>query len=178
MRALRCARTGALLFALACAGCASQAVEETKAPNAPASKEASGAAKPQAPTRPAVREPVAKEPVPAPAEPAPSKGEQLLAQAIKSYEDGDYRSASKQFDAALHERIAAGEQASAHKYLAFIACVSNRPATCRGEFRKAFAADASFDLAPSEAGHPVWGAAFRRVKAEVAAKAKDKAKRP
>ncbi|MEP7330439.1 MAG: TssQ family T6SS-associated lipoprotein, partial [Betaproteobacteria bacterium] len=67
------------------------------------------------------------------------------------------------------------EKASAHKHLAFINCVSKRPNGCRDEFRKAFAADPAFDLTPAEAGHPIWGPAFRSVKAAVT-KAKPKPK--
>jgi hypothetical protein len=66
-----------------------------------------------------------------------------------------------------------GEQASAHKYLAFINCVSGRPNGCREEFRKAFVADPNFDLTPAEAGHPMWGPVFRSVKTAVS-KAKPK----
>jgi Tfp pilus assembly protein PilF len=112
-----------------------------------------------------------------PAEPAPAKGTQLLAQAVKSYEDGDYRSTSVQLQAALKETLSASEKASAHKYLAFIACAAKRPAACRDEFRKALASDPAFELTPAEAGHPTWGPAFKRVKAEAtAAKANPKAK--
>jgi hypothetical protein len=164
-------RRFAIVLCAALAACATQPADEAKTPAPAAAPEA-----PAAPAQPPPpREPPARE-VPQPAaEPKPAKGTQLVAQGVKSYEDGDYRSASKQFEAALHETLAPPERASAHKYLAFIACASKRLATCRGEFRKAFAADPAFDLTPAEAGHPTWGPAFRGVKAEVAAKAKAKA---
>jgi hypothetical protein len=161
----------ALLLALVCTGCATPRTEAPSAP--PAAATPSGPAIVQ-PARPQPKEPVAKEPALAP-EPVPSKGEQLLSQGVKSYEDGDYRSAGNFLQAALHERLSPSDQASAHKLLAFIACAANRVAACRDEFRKAFAAYAAFDLTPAEAGHPVWGPAFRRVKAEVAARTKKRA---
>jgi hypothetical protein len=37
---------------------------------------------------------------------------------------------------------------------------------CRDEFRKALDLDPSFDLRENEAGHPIWGPAFRSVKAK------------
>jgi hypothetical protein len=167
---MRVPRFVALSIAVACAGCASQAVEQASSP-APAQS----VVKPQQPPpRAQPKEPVAPQPPTPPPEPVPSKGEQLFAQGVKSYEDGDYKSASNFLQAALGERLAAGEQASAHKYLAFIACASKRTPLCRDEFRKAFAADARFDLTAAEAGHPSWGPVFRRVKAEVAAKSKAK----
>jgi hypothetical protein len=96
---------------------------------------------------------------------------------VKSYDDGDYRAAVKQFQAALDLGLAApSERALAHKHLAFMACVSKRVAICRAEFRKAVMDDPAFDLTPAEAGHPTWGPVFRSVKAEVAKAAKAKQK--
>jgi hypothetical protein len=69
---------------------------------------------------------------------------------------------------------AGSDQARAHKYLAFITCVSGREKSCRDEFRKAFDADPSFNLAAAEVGHPIWGPVFRSVKADVAVKANSK----
>ena len=107
--------------------------------------------------------------------PAPSKGEQELERAIKGYEEGTYKNAARQFQAALDLGLdAKSNQATAHKYLAFIACVSGREKSCRDEFRKALEADPAFDLAAAEVGHPIWGAAFRSVKADTAMKAKSK----
>jgi hypothetical protein len=102
----------------------------------------------------------------------PGKGAQELERAVKSYEDGAYRNAARQFRAALDLGLDAGsDQARAHKYLAFITCVSGREKSCRDEFRKAFDADPSFNLAAAEVGHPIWGPVFRSVKADVAVKA-------
>jgi Tfp pilus assembly protein PilF len=104
-----------------------------------------------------------------------SKGEQELERAVKSYEEGAYKNAARQFQTALDFGLdAKADQATAHKYLAFIICVTGREKSCRDEFRKALDADPSFELGPAEVGHPIWGAVFRSVKADVAVKAKAK----
>jgi len=167
-------RTIRWLFALALTGCAAQPIEPTKPPPAKPAADSPAAAQ-SPPRRPPAKEPGASE-LQQPVEPPPTKGAQLVAQGVKGYEDGDYRSASKFFEAALRESLTVKEQTTACKYLAFIACVSGRTAACRAQFRKAFAADANFDLTPAEAGHPVWGPAFRAVKAEIAEKGKPKPK--
>jgi hypothetical protein len=155
-----------LLLALACAGCAPQAVKEPDRPVPPA-----------ADTKPADSKPAAKEPEtapPAPVMPTLSPAEQELEKGVRNYEDGEYKVATKELQTALSQGLTArADQAKAHKYLAFINCVSGRPNGCREEFRKAFVADPNFDLTPAEAGHPMWGPVFRSVKAAVA-KAKPK----
>lgn len=163
-----------LLFALACAACSSTG--ERDAP--PTQELAAAPAKPPAPSvtpkpKPA---PAAPESVAAPKEAARSKGADDLAKARRSYEDGDYKAAATQLASAIELGLARGEQAIARKHLAFIYCATNRRTLCRVEFRKAFEADPAFDLAPAEAGHPLWGPVFRSVKREVAAKAKLKPK--
>ena len=60
------------------------------------------------------------------------------------------------------------DRVKAHKYLAFIACVSSQQLTCREEFGIALELDPKFDLAPAEAGHPIWGPVFKSVKAKQA----------
>lgn len=94
------------------------------------------------------------------------KGEQDLASGIKQYEDGKYADASRLLQSSLDQGLASkSDQVSAHKYLAFIHCVSGRDARCRDEFRAALRTDPSFELAANEAGHPIWGPVFRSVKA-------------
>jgi hypothetical protein len=68
------------------------------------------------------------------------------------------------------------DQAMAHKYLAFISCVTGREKKCRGEFNKALDADPKFELEPAEAGHPIWGQVLRSIKTERATKAERAAK--
>lgn len=110
---------------------------------------------------------------PPPPAPAPAVGlaelmerpaERALIDGIRAYDDGQYVPA----EAALRKALAAGlrsprDQASAHKLLAFITCTSNRPAECEAAFRAARAADPSFALSRSEAGHPQWGPVYKKV---------------
>jgi Tfp pilus assembly protein PilF len=92
-------------------------------------------------------------------------GDPILQSGLRLYEDGDYAESAKNLQAALDQGLATKDRARAHKYLAFIHCASNREQLCRDEFRKALADDPSLDLAPAEAGHPIWGPIFRSVKA-------------
>jgi Tfp pilus assembly protein PilF len=152
----------AVALALVCAACATPTAEE---PASPPPKE--GIATPPAAPRPELRPAAPREPAPAARE--KSRAEQDFERGVKSYEDGDYKSAARQLQSALSLGLPAfPDQASAHKYLAFIACASGRQRPCRDEFRKAFEADGNFNLTPAEAGHPVWGPVFRSVKAEMA----------
>lgn len=98
---------------------------------------------------------------------SPRKAEQELSTGITNYEDGNYKAAAKSLQSALDLGLAfGGDAARAHKFLAFIHCLSNREKQCRDEFRKALEKDSKFDLDPAEAGHPIWGPVFRSVKAE------------
>lgn len=159
----------AVLFALACAGCTPPLVNEPVArpSGMTASKGKQGA---EGAKQPVVR-PDAQPPGMVPS----SKSEQELANGIRSYEEGEYKTSAKQLQAALDLGLEAKrDQTLAHKYLAFITCVSGREKPCRDEFRRALDADPNFELAPAEAGHPIWGPVLRSVKAERAAKAKPK----
>lgn len=103
------------------------------------------------------------------------RGRLELARGIKSYEEAEYEMAARQFRSALDSGLRGPkDQASAYKYLAFLACSEGREKTCYADFRKAFEADPNFKLAPAEAGHPLWGPVFRSVKEEVAAKGRRK----
>lgn len=161
---------GALL-AMACAGCSAPNVSE---PAEPLKDGAPSAVK---------GEPVAaKEPVASPKPqtsrvPTPSKSEQELERGVASYEEGEYKASAKQLQLALDLGLdAKRDQAKAHKYLAFINCVTGREKKCRDEFNKALDADPNFNLEPAEAGHPIWGPVLRGIKAQRAANAKAKAK--
>jgi len=94
-----------------------------------------------------------------------SKGDADLAAGIRSYEDGNYKESMSQLQSALKAGLADTGKVQAHKHLAFIHCVSGRQAPCREEFRKALAINPKFDLAPAEAGHPLWGPVFAKEKA-------------
>lgn len=91
--------------------------------------------------------------------------EQQLANGVKSYEDGDYKNSMPMLRNALDMGLKSkGDQVEAHKYLAFMQCISAHERQCRDEFKKALEIDPGFDLKPAEAGHPVWGPVFRSVK--------------
>ncbi|MEP7180630.1 MAG: TssQ family T6SS-associated lipoprotein [Betaproteobacteria bacterium] len=161
--------TVAVLLALTGAGCSAPIVQEPVEPP-----------KDVAPSRSTRQPEPAKEPVVPPKAQPPrvqtqAKGQQELDRGIKSYEEGEYKTSARQLQAALDLGLEAKrDQATAHKYLAFITCVSGREKSCRVEFQKALDADPKFDLEPAEAGHPIWGPVLRSVKAERAAKAKPK----
>jgi len=93
-----------------------------------------------------------------------SKGAADLANGIKRYEDANYSEAARLLQSSLDQGLGRDDQVKAHKYLAFIHCVSGREQRCRDEFRAALKIDPSFELAASEAGHPIWGPAFRSAK--------------
>jgi Tfp pilus assembly protein PilF len=107
---------------------------------------------------------------------SPRKAEHELSTGIRSYEDGNYKAAAKSLQTALDEGLTfKSDQVMAHKYLAFIHCASEREKTCREEFKKALELDPKFELNTAESGHPIWGPAFRSVRAEMqAAKSKGK----
>jgi len=157
-------RTAALLAAaaLALGGCAQQPLWPKEPPAAGVSP-----APQQQPEPPPVAEPEAPPPAPEPvAKPVlPEKKRATpLSAGVTAYEDGKYREATKALRAALASPMNIVDQVQAHKYLAFIECSSNRTRQCRDEFRKALKLDPSFELAPAEAGHPVWGPIFRSLK--------------
>lgn len=108
---------------------------------------------------------------PPPAPPAPSvtqlwerPPERALLNGLRFYEDGAFDRAEQSFRSALLQGLLdRRDVASAHKYLAFIACAFNRLAECEQQFRNALAADPAFLLTDAEIGHPVWGPVYRRV---------------
>ena len=94
----------------------------------------------------------------------PSKGAGALSAGVREYENGNLAEAARNLQAAIDLGLADGERARAHKLLAFIHCSSARERACREEFRNALAADPDLELAPAEAGHPVWGPIFVQLK--------------
>ncbi|HTG98225.1 MAG TPA: TssQ family T6SS-associated lipoprotein [Burkholderiales bacterium] len=83
---------------------------------------------------------------------------------LKQYEAGEYTESAKNLQGAISLGLPDRQRADAHKYLAFIHCAENRERQCRDEFRKALAVNPGLELAPVEAGHPVWGPIFQSVK--------------
>lgn len=92
-------------------------------------------------------------------------GPGALSTGLKQYEQGNYAESVKNLQGAIELGVSDKQRANAHKHLAFIHCSWNQERECREEFRKALAVDPRFDLAPAEAGHPVWGPLFRSLKA-------------
>ncbi len=92
-------------------------------------------------------------------------GPGALSAGLKQYEEGDYAESAKTLQGAIELGLPQKQRANAHKHLGFIYCSWNQERQCRDEFRRALAVDPALDLAPAEAGHPVWGPIFRSVKA-------------
>jgi Tfp pilus assembly protein PilF len=95
------------------------------------------------------------------------KAENLLDSGVRQYDEGDYKVAARNIQNALDSGLTSRSQARAHKYLAFMACVSGQQAQCREEFRQALLISPQMELKPEEAGHPTWGPVFRSVKASM-----------
>jgi Tfp pilus assembly protein PilF len=95
----------------------------------------------------------------------PNRGEAALAAGLKQYEEGRYAESLKNLGSAIDRGLSDGDRVTAHKHVAFIHCASSRERACRDEFRKALKVDPGLELAPAEAGHPIWGPVFRSVKA-------------
>jgi Tfp pilus assembly protein PilF len=93
-------------------------------------------------------------------------GNSYLEEGVQNYEEGNYRVAKRRLQFALEEGLSRPNRVQAHKYLAFIACISSQQLTCREEFAIALELDPNFELAPAEVGHPIWGPMFKGVKAK------------
>lgn len=93
-----------------------------------------------------------------------ARGEPALAAGIRQYEEGNYSAAAESLHRALFEGLSSNDRVKAHKYLAFINCVSSRPSACLVEFRRALAINPNLELSTAEAGHPIWGPVFRALK--------------
>ena len=158
-RALCCRRATMAALLVAMAGCSTPGDQRAEAPGAAYAKSATpGDKRPDAPVAP-------------PRSTAPrtrlavSKGERQLQRGIRSYEEAEYEIAVKNLNSALNLGLSArGDMAKAYKYLAFVDCTSGRMTSCRAQFRNALDVDPNFELAPAEAGHPIWGPVFRSVK--------------
>lgn len=86
---------------------------------------------------------------------------------VLSYEEGNYQASVMALQGVLETGLSGKpEQVKAYKYLAFIQCVSGREAMCKDYFKKALQLDPNFNLDTAEAGHPIWGPAFRSVKSK------------
>lgn len=107
-------------------------------------------------------------PTPTPEQIAQQEAESVAQRALKEgvalYNAGDYNLAIKRLSSNDITQADKTIQLEALKYTAFSYCVTGRAVLCRQHFEKAFKLDRSFDLAPGEKGHPLWGPVFERVK--------------
>lgn len=96
--------------------------------------------------------------------PAPVRTPNALRDGIKLYDDGDFNGAIRRLNTVDVPAESAPNRLIALKYMAFSYCVTARPGPCRQAFEKALKLDPSFDLAPGERGHPLWGPVFAKAK--------------
>ena len=93
------------------------------------------------------------------------KAENMLDSGIREYDNGDYNVSARTIQGALDAGLTKRSQGRAHKYLAFMYCISGQQTQCRDEFRKGLESDPRLDLSAAEAGHPIWAPVFKSVKA-------------
>ncbi|MCU6432795.1 TssQ family T6SS-associated lipoprotein [Undibacterium sp. Jales W-56] len=104
---------------------------------------------------------------PAAVPPPASNGDAIaLKEGLSLYNDGDYNGAIKKLSGSTdiwsgHNKAI---QLNALKTMAFSYCVTSRTQLCRQQFERALKLDPSFDLLPSEIGHPIWGPVFLKAK--------------
>ena len=97
---------------------------------------------------------------------------------VRRYEGGRYGVAALWLDEAIELGLDKPSAMRAHKLRAFIECIAGRSEPCKKHFRKIIELDPAFELVRAEAGHPMWGPAFREVREEFAAAATTPAQTP
>ncbi len=110
----------------------------------------------------------------APKPPAPS--ERLFNEAMVAYDAGDYAKAVQLFNDIQKESIATPERIKVYKQTAFGYCLLKKRGLCSSEFAKILKLQPGFELSAAEAGHPSWGATFRKAQADFNSTAKGLAK--
>jgi hypothetical protein len=93
-----------------------------------------------------------------------------LREGIRLYNDGDFNGAIRRLSRRDVSNGPLPTRLMALKYQAFSYCVTSRPAPCRQAFDRALRLDPSFDLAPGEHGHPLWGPVFTKAKQAAASR--------
>jgi hypothetical protein len=97
-----------------------------------------------------------------------NQGADLFAAGIAQYEEGEYELAEHNLNSALALGLADPvDKITAHKYLAFLYCVSGLEALCQMEFGKVFEIDPGFTLSPAETGHPIWQPVYNKAKRQI-----------
>jgi hypothetical protein len=93
-----------------------------------------------------------------------STAQSALEEGLQLYDKGEFNAAIRRLNAPEINSADTATQVKALKYKAFSYCVTSRQTLCRQQFQRAVKLDPSFDLAPGEKGHPMWGSVFERVK--------------
>jgi hypothetical protein len=93
-----------------------------------------------------------------------------LREGIRLYNEGDFNGAIRRLSRRDVNNGPLATRLMALKYQAFSYCVTSRPAPCRQAFDRALRLDPSFDLAPGEHGHPLWGPVFTKAKQAAASR--------
>jgi len=96
----------------------------------------------------------------------PSRDQVALREGIRLYHDGDFNGAIKRLSSNDIANGSVRTRVTALKYTAFSYCVTSRQKQCKQSFEKALKLDPSFDLAPGEHGHPLWGPVFARARSD------------
>lgn len=107
---------------------------------------------------------------------SPTQSERMFNEAMVVYDAGDYAKAVQLFADIQKEPIAVSERVKVHKQTAFAYCLLKKNTLCSSEFTKILKLQSNFELPAAEAGHPSWGAVFRKVQgdANLATKGLDK----
>jgi Flp pilus assembly protein TadD len=93
------------------------------------------------------------------------KPEQLYAEGKDLYEKGDYKNAIRKLSMARDaSEDTPGIRQNSLKLLAFSYCVTSQRPQCKAQFTSLLKLAPSFQLSRGEAGHPLWGPAFKEVK--------------
>lgn len=86
---------------------------------------------------------------------------------LNRYNEGNYQGAIRIFREPLFDRAWPELRIRVLKYLAFSLCVTNNVPQCRNAFGQALTLNPEFNLTPAESGHPIWGPAFKKARAEM-----------
>lgn len=96
----------------------------------------------------------------------PTRDQAALREGIRLYNDGDFNGAIKRLSSNDIANGSVRTRVTALKYTAFSYCVTSRQKQCKQSFEKALKLDPSFNLAPGEHGHPLWGPVFARARSD------------
>ncbi|MCZ8432014.1 TssQ family T6SS-associated lipoprotein [Achromobacter ruhlandii] len=108
-------------------------------------------------------------PASAPEHPPTPEALEQLQRVRDQYSAGQYGEVIR--GVARSDELAASSKAvriEAYKLQAFSYCVSRYTQLCEDSFSRILQIDPNFELAPNEAGHPVWGPVFQRAKSQAA----------